>query len=175
MDDEGDPFVGKVTQKAILFGPDGEVLLTESDGTWQPPGGTFEYGETLVGGLRRELREELAVESRVGPPVEAIYGGWIDEETYDPMVTLVYQCETDEREVTLNEEHDDYEWLSPADASARLGENAARLARAVEHAAIIAETGRFEAVEDPYAEESFTSEEVLAELAEIRGRDGPPE
>jgi hypothetical protein len=56
-DSNGEPFVGKVTQKTLLFGPDGNVLLTHSGDQWEPPGGTFEYGETLVGGLRRELGE----------------------------------------------------------------------------------------------------------------------
>lgn len=73
MTGDENPFVGKITQKAVLFGPDGDVLVTRSDDTWEIPGGTFEYGETLVGGLR----EELDVESRVGPPVEAVYGGWV--------------------------------------------------------------------------------------------------
>jgi len=66
------PFVGKITQKAVLFGPRNRVLLTRVGDHWEPPGGTFEYGETLVGGLRRELREELALDARVGPPVEAV-------------------------------------------------------------------------------------------------------
>jgi hypothetical protein len=34
-----EPFAGKITQKAILFGPDDEVLLTRSGDNWEPPGG----------------------------------------------------------------------------------------------------------------------------------------
>ena len=44
------PFVGKITQKAVLFGPQDRVLLTRVGDHWEPPGGTFAYGETLVGG-----------------------------------------------------------------------------------------------------------------------------
>jgi ADP-ribose pyrophosphatase YjhB (NUDIX family) len=69
MTDDREPFVGKITQKAILFGPDGDVLVTSVDDHWEPPGGTFEFGETLGGGLRRELREELDLDAVVGPPV----------------------------------------------------------------------------------------------------------
>lgn len=164
---EDDPeFVGKLTQKAVLFGPDGTVLLTSADGQWQPPGGTFEYGETPVGGLRRELREELDVESRVGPPVEAIYGGWVDEETYDPMVTLVSRCETDEREISLNEEHDEFAWLSPGEAIDRL--EPARLQRAVRRAVAIGDDTPFEAVTDPYAGADLDRDAVLAELERLR-------
>lgn len=100
--EDGAPSTGKITQKAILFGPQDRVLLTRVGDRWEPPGGTFEYGETLVGGLRRELQEELALDARVGPPVEALYGGWADDEG-TPMVTLVYRCETDETDVATKE------------------------------------------------------------------------
>jgi ADP-ribose pyrophosphatase YjhB (NUDIX family) len=83
MTDDGDPFVGKISQKAVLFGPDGDVLVCRVDDHWEPPGGTFEYGETLAGGLRRELREELSV--------DAAYGGWFDGETGDPIVVVFYR------------------------------------------------------------------------------------
>lgn len=171
MSGDGEPFVGKVTQKAILFGPSGDVLVTRVDDHWEPPGGTFEYGETLVGGLRRELREELNVESRVGPPVAALYGGWIDGDTYDPMVSLIYRCETDDRDVTLNEEHDDYEWVPPEVARDRLAGMSERLGRAVDRTAALGGSGPFEAVTDPYADDPHSSEEVLAELAGMREQD----
>lgn len=90
---DAEPYVGTITGKAILFGPDERVLLTRVGDHWEPPGGTFEYGETLVGGLRRELREEAGLDARVGPPVEALYGGWADDDGR-PMVTLVYRCVT---------------------------------------------------------------------------------
>lgn len=163
-----EPYVGKITQKAILFGPTDEVLLTRSDGHWQPPGGTFEYGETLVGGLCRELREELAIDSRVGPLVEAIYGGWIDDETGNPMVTLVYRCETDERNVSLNDEHDSYGWMAPDTAAARLDDAFLRLGRAVDRAAAFDESPPFGAVIDPYADTDVSSESVIEQLATLR-------
>jgi 8-oxo-dGTP pyrophosphatase MutT (NUDIX family) len=162
-------FAGKVTQKAILFGPDGDVLVTKSEGKWQPPGGTFEYGETLVGGLRRELDEELDIDARVGPPVQTMYGGWIDEESYDPMVVLIYRCETGDRDITLNEEHDEYAWVSPEEASDRL--EYARIRTALKRAEAIDDESPFEVVEDPYADTEVDTEEVIAELEEIRKTD----
>ncbi|UPW00175.1 NUDIX domain-containing protein [Halorussus gelatinilyticus] len=188
-------FVGKITQKAILFGPDGDVLVTRVGDHWEPPGGRFDVGETLVGGLRRELREEVGLDARVGPPVAAVYGGWLDGETANPMVTLIYRCETDERGASLNHEHDDYEWVPPETAADRLAESLGeRVVRAVERAAALGEadgfadgdsdgtpaddsataTDPFAAVADPYADVAdATTEEMLAELAAARAADGP--
>lgn len=176
MTDNSEPFAGKITQKAVLFAPDGEVLVTRVDDHWELPGGTFEVGETLVGGLRRELREELAVDAAVGPPVEAVYGGWLDADTANPMVTLVYRCETDEREATLNHEHDDYEWVAPETAAERVEASLGRrFARAVERAAELDGSEPFAAVADPYADADVTSEEVLDRLAAARAADAPEE
>lgn len=174
MTEDRESFVGKITQKAILFGPDGDILVTKVGDHWEPPGGTFEFGETLVAGLRRELREEVDLDATVGPPVEAAYGGWLDSETANPMVTLVYRCETDEREADLNHEHDDYEWVAPETAAerltAKLGE---RFGRAVERAAALDAGEPFDAVADPYEKSDVTSEAALAELADARAADGP--
>ncbi|WP_458207789.1 NUDIX domain-containing protein [Haladaptatus sp. NG-SE-30] len=169
MSENREPYVGKITQKAILFGPEGEVLVTKVDDHWEPPGGKFEFGETLVGGLQRELREELGVDARVGPPVEAAYGGWIDSETGNPLVTLVYRCETDDREVELNDEHDDYEWVSPETAAERLEEIfSSRFARAVERTAALDGSAPFEAVTDPYEDTTLSTDVVLEQLAALR-------
>jgi 8-oxo-dGTP diphosphatase len=40
-------------------------------GHWSIPGGRLEWGETLVEGVRRELREETGLEVRVGELIEA--------------------------------------------------------------------------------------------------------
>jgi 8-oxo-dGTP diphosphatase len=37
---------------------------------WSLPGGAIELGETLHEGLRRELREEIGIETKIGPLVE---------------------------------------------------------------------------------------------------------
>ncbi|GAB7014116.1 NUDIX domain-containing protein [Halolamina salina] len=172
MSEDGrEPFVGKITQKAILFGPDGDVLVTGSDETPEPPGGTFEFGETLVDGLRRELQEELGIDARVGPPVETLYGGWADD-SGTPMVALVYRCETDEREVTLNEEHEFARWVAPEEAAQRFGAVIGRLEQAVRRAEKIENSGPFTAVADPYADSDTTSEEVVAALEAARTDDG---
>jgi 8-oxo-dGTP pyrophosphatase MutT (NUDIX family) len=54
---------------AALIVRDGRVLLNSlrgPDEPWMLPGGTGEFGETAEATLRRELREELGVDVRVG-------------------------------------------------------------------------------------------------------------
>lgn len=59
-----------VSVAAAIFDDSGErVLLIKrrDNGSWEPPGGVLELGETVKDGLRRELREETGAEIEVGP------------------------------------------------------------------------------------------------------------
>lgn len=56
---------------ALISNPRGEILLIRHKATekrskeyeswWSMPGGTVEFGETLIGALRREIEEELSL------------------------------------------------------------------------------------------------------------------
>jgi 8-oxo-dGTP diphosphatase len=61
---------------AIVVRQDGCVLLVRRgrpprQGEWSLPGGLVELGETLADAVRREVREECAIEVEVGPLVGA--------------------------------------------------------------------------------------------------------
>jgi len=79
---------------------DGRALLIRRGseplkGEWSIPGGTLELGETLVGGVMRELREETGVEVRVLELIEVferIFPGQSDRPRYH-FVILDYLCE----------------------------------------------------------------------------------
>ncbi|HET8553195.1 MAG TPA: NUDIX domain-containing protein [Rhodanobacteraceae bacterium] len=66
----------------VLVDVDGRVLLAERPpgkqlaGHWEFPGGKLEPGETAVDALRRELREELAIEADAIDPVPLIGVPW---------------------------------------------------------------------------------------------------
>src|SRR5882724_3998553 len=58
-----------IVERDGRFLPTRRLKGTHLEGTWEFPGGKCEPGETLGACLRRELREELAVESVIGGTV----------------------------------------------------------------------------------------------------------
>jgi 8-oxo-dGTP diphosphatase len=78
---------------AVARTPDGRFLLIRraDTGTWCLPGGTLEWGETLVKGLARELEEEAGV---VEHEAVRVLGAWSDP-ARDPRfhaVTIGVEC-----------------------------------------------------------------------------------
>ncbi|MET7573534.1 NUDIX hydrolase [Streptomyces sp. NPDC005492] len=66
----------KVSVGGISFDGEGRILLVNPSykDRWDLPGGILEAGEDPVGGLRREIREELGVDCRVGQLRSVDYG-----------------------------------------------------------------------------------------------------
>jgi 8-oxo-dGTP diphosphatase len=128
-----------ISQKAALFGPNGDVLLlslTATDG-WDLPGGRIGQNEDVVSGLRREVREETGLDVDVEDPVYT--DAWTTEDG-EGRYAVVYYCTTDDRAVSLSDEHDGWQWVDPdvaVDDVLPASELCTAVERAVEHRAVV--------------------------------------
>src|SRR5579872_4088657 len=94
----------------VLLQQKGKILLgrrkgTLAPGTWGPPGGHLEYGETVEACAQRELLEEtglVAKQCRLGPWVECYFEGYkhyvtlivfVDEFEGEPQLLEPEKCE----------------------------------------------------------------------------------
>lgn len=116
--------------KALIRHPDGRILLLQVNlrelsgytgpAYWDIPGGRLHRGATVEATLRREVREETALEiAEVGRLVGAsISNIRIPVERGDVgLVLFVYECRlTNIGTPTLSSEHVDWQWFAPDDA-----------------------------------------------------------
>jgi nucleoside triphosphatase len=81
------------------------------------PGGHIELGETIEQALKREAMEETGL-TVYDPTFLAIYE-YIDNGSYykkSHMLFLNYLVKTNDEKVTLNDEAEDYIWITPQEA-----------------------------------------------------------
>src|ERR1700683_1013858 len=89
-----------VVVAAAVIVEGGRVLLTQRKagthlaGAWEFPGGKVEPGEDPREALRRELREEIGVEARVGEIVEVMFHRY--EEADKAVLLLFYEASREE-------------------------------------------------------------------------------
>ncbi|HSN76554.1 MAG TPA: NUDIX domain-containing protein [Anaerolineae bacterium] len=111
------------TVGALIFDPEGRLFLMRSHkwgGKYVVPGGHVELGETLEAALRREVAEET------GLSIYDIRFVCTQEFIYDPafwqlrhFIFFDYACRSDETDVRLNDEAEEYVW-APVDEELRL-------------------------------------------------------
>ncbi len=70
----------------VIRGDDGRFLITQRmaddtlGGYWEFPGGKVDPGEELRAALRRELREELGVETEIGAEIQRVVHAYPDRD-----------------------------------------------------------------------------------------------
>jgi ADP-ribose pyrophosphatase YjhB (NUDIX family) len=77
-----------------------------------PAGGGVEFGERAADAVRRELREELGVDVRLGDEVAADGGAWPLSDRYEMRVWLGVIVAGAPAPLTA---HDDLRWLRPSE------------------------------------------------------------
>ena len=105
-----------VSQKAVIFGPDGKILAIRRSDThplrpkgWDIPGGDLEFGEDAKEGMRREIREETGLEVNDLKVIDAL--SWSNERG-EFWVTIYYAAKANTDRVKLSWEHDDFRWVT---------------------------------------------------------------
>jgi nucleoside triphosphatase len=91
-------------------------------GQWALSGGGVEPGERIEEALRREIREELGEALRLTSITPWTFSDDVRVKTYSDgrqeeiyMIYLIFDCVSANREVTINEEFQDYAWVSVED------------------------------------------------------------
>lgn len=112
---------------ALIYDREGRILLVKrkfdpNKGRWAFPGGMLEVGETLAEAARREAREELSVEVKLGGVFQVV-----DEIIKDAKGRVRYHFVTVDflatlprsgAKIELNEESEGFEWCRPEEVEA---------------------------------------------------------
>ena len=109
-----------ISPRALVRNAEGRYLFVRRSGlsrhhagTWEPPGGKMDAGETVDVTLEREVAEETGLRIR-----DMRVAGAVEGETEQArFVGLMMEAVAEPGEVTLSEEHDAFVWVTPAEAA----------------------------------------------------------
>jgi nucleoside triphosphatase len=105
---------------ALIFNPEGKLFLMKSHkwhGQYVIPGGHIELGETIEEALKREVKEETNLD--IYDIEFLIFQEFIYDRSFwkkDHYIFFDYLCRTDSSEVRLNDEAEEYTWVSVEEA-----------------------------------------------------------
>jgi len=104
-----------IAVKAVVFNSEGKILLLKRseklNGKWNLIGGSLE-DEDPIEGLKREAQEEGQIELSDIKPIKINH--FIEGD--DNVLVIFFQAKTNTDQLTLNWEHDEYKWLTIAEA-----------------------------------------------------------
>lgn len=100
-----------------LFAPRRASTKSFLPDKFELPGGHIEFGEDIIEGLRREIREEFTMEIIIGDPFYAF--AYMDESKQAHTIEVIYFAQlanTDEL-IKLNPtDHSEYKWVNEEEA-----------------------------------------------------------
>ena len=115
--------IQKIAVKALVINHEGKVLLLRksdddirhagNSGKYNLPGGKIEAGETIAEALVREVKEETDLKITSANPQPFFAGDWrpIVRGEQLQIIGIFFICRNWEGTITLNDEHDAYEWI----------------------------------------------------------------
>lgn len=108
------------TVGALIANPEGRLLMIRTykwSNKWGIPGGKIQTDETALDALHREIREETGLTLR-GVEFVMVQDCIGSKEFYKPahFLLLNYLARSDRSEVVLNEEADEYRWVTAEEA-----------------------------------------------------------
>jgi 8-oxo-dGTP diphosphatase len=101
-----------------VFLPRRSVGKKFKPGVFEMPGGHIDFGEDMVAGLKREIKEEFGIAITIGDPFAAFT--YINEVKQSHAIEVAYYATFpgDPRSICLDpEEHSEYVWLSEEELS----------------------------------------------------------
>ena len=103
-------FIEKNGKLLVLRDPD---CVTDGQSGIDLPGGKYRWAQPLESELRREVKEETALEIEIGKPfhVWTYYGLKAKSGVSSHSVLVGYLCKYKSGEVKLSTEHDYFEWV----------------------------------------------------------------
>lgn len=109
-----------IAAKGFVINADKKILIIKrrpndvhSPSIWEVPGGRIDIGEDPVEGVRREVLEETGIAITVHEPL-GVRSFTRDDGQHITMI--IFRCTPNTEEVTLSEEHTDFEWKDTAGA-----------------------------------------------------------
>ena len=104
-----------LTIRSVIKNNEGEILVLRrhpksktNPHKWELPGGKIEKGEFFDEALIREIKEETALDVKVGDFCEAVQ----DDYPHKRTVQLIMYSKDITGEVKISDEHDDWMWAS---------------------------------------------------------------
>lgn len=91
------------------------LMFRHKNGVFDLPGGTMEWGESIMETLKRELKEELDFELEAEPELSGVYN-YISPDRDKHKVLIQYIRRLDKQPELVSLENVDFFWLSKKDA-----------------------------------------------------------
>ena len=103
-----------VSIKILLRYKNQVLILKHPDGTFDFPGGTMEWKESILGTLKRELIEELNYSLKEEPSLFSVWN-FVSKDKKRHTVLINYMCFLDKKPTLVSQENAEILWLTKKD------------------------------------------------------------